>query len=94
MYEKLASGRRPSFKKLYANILKIHDANNSDSISKTTWSYSCYSSGEKVDDSIRVAYRKDYDVMFSVENPFELSNAYFGNKLKVGTVIKIEQNIV
>ncbi|WP_256759152.1 glycosyltransferase [Cohnella sp. WQ 127256] len=92
MRDWLPEGEHP-FKKLYAQYSKIHDANNSDSISKTPWSYNYYVTGEKVDDAIRVAYRKDYDVMFSVENPFGLSNAYFGDKLNAGKFIKKSKSV-
>lgn len=87
MRDWLPKGDHP-FKRLYAKYSEIHDSNNSDFISKTPWSYSCYTSGEKIDDAIRFAYRKDYDVMFSIENPFELSNAYFNDTLKVNKHIK------
>ncbi|UNK18016.1 hypothetical protein MNQ98_26980 [Paenibacillus sp. N3/727] len=83
----LPEGEHP-FKKMYAKYSEIHDANDSDAISKTIWSYSCYSSGEKIDDAIRIAYRKDYDVMFSVENPFEYSDSYFKKMLNTGQIIK------
>ncbi|BFH71116.1 hypothetical protein J27TS7_49040 [Paenibacillus dendritiformis] len=82
------------FKKLYAKYSEIHEFNNSDNISKTKWSYSCYSSGEKIDDAIRASYRKDYDVMFSVEDPFELSNAYFMGRLQVGKTISKSKKLV
>ncbi|NQX66695.1 hypothetical protein HQN90_11215 [Paenibacillus alba] len=86
MRDWLPPGDHP-FKRLYASYSELHDANNCDNISKTQWTYGYYSSGENIEDSIRVAYRKDYDVMFSVENPFELSNEYFEGKLNVSKLL-------
>lgn len=65
------------FRKLYAEYSAVHDANDSDNISKTPWSYANYTSGEKVSDSIRCRYRSNWDVMFQYENPFEYSNAKY-----------------
>lgn len=79
----LPEGEHP-FKKLYEEYSKIHDSNNSDNISKTVWTYSCYSSGEKIRDNIRERYRKDYDLMFSLEDPFLYSNKFFLKKSKDG----------
>jgi hypothetical protein len=93
MRDWLPEGEHP-FKELYSEYAKIHDANNADSISKTLWSYSCYASGERIEDSIRIAYRMDYDVMFSVEDPFEFGNAFFDDKLKVGKFIKRSRGIL
>lgn len=81
MREWLPEGPHP-FRNLYAEYSKIHDSNDSDNISKTPWSYGRYSSNEKIDDSVRIAYRKDYEVMFSLENPFEMSNKYFYRQSK------------
>lgn len=72
----LPEGPHP-FKELYEEYSKIHDKYNEDGISKIPWSYSCYESGEKIKDSLRIKYRSNYDVMFSTENPFALNNAYF-----------------
>lgn len=93
MRDWLPDGDHP-FKRLYADYSIIHDANNSDYISKTPWSYSCYTSGDKVDDKIRIAYRKDYDVMFSIDNPFEHSNAFFENKLNSGKIFKTSKSMI
>lgn len=83
------------FKELYAKYSKNHDENDSDGISRTTWSYAAYSSGEKIDDTIRKKYRADYDLMFSVENPFELSNRYFRRKTNIVSFIgRIRQYIL
>lgn len=72
----LPEGPHP-FKELYEEYSKKHEACDKDNLSKLTWSYSCYESGEKIKDSLRAKYRSNYDVMFSTENPFALSNAYF-----------------
>jgi len=76
----LPAGDHP-FRTLYAEYAKLHDGNNFDNVSKTKWSYDYYTSGEKIDDQLRVKYRKDYDVMFSCGNPFTHSNGYFEEKL-------------
>lgn len=70
------------FRELYAVYSKLHDQNNNDNISKTPWSYANYYSGEKIDDTLRTKYRNDYDVMFSLEDPFTLSNKEIRRKLK------------
>ena len=59
MKDWLPEGEHP-FKELYARYKSIHDANNTDNISKTPWSYSRYESGEPIDDEIRIAYRSNY----------------------------------
>lgn len=82
------------FKDLYAKYSEIHDGNNPDNISETPWSYGRYNSNEKIDDAIRVAYRKDYDVMFSLEDPFEMSNLYFEDKLNNRKLIKKSKGIL
>ena len=72
----LPEGEHP-FRELYEEYSKVHEEFNKNGISKTPWSYGCYESGEKIDDRLRAKYRKNYDVMFSTENPFALSNAHF-----------------
>lgn len=77
------------FRELYADYSRRHDANDSDKISKTTWSYSCYLSGEEISNPVRQAYRGNWDVMFLYENPFALSNEEYRKLLKIaadGTV--------
>lgn len=69
MKDWLPEGEHP-FKELYARYKSIHDANDTDNISKTPWSYSRYESGEPIDDEIRIAYRSNYDVMFMEEKLF------------------------
>ena len=72
----LPEGEHP-FRELYREYSLLHEANNEDKISKTPWSYACYESGEKIDNNIREKYRNNYDLMFSIENPFIKSNDYF-----------------
>lgn len=76
----LPEGPHP-FKELYEQYAKIHEEYNRNGISKLPWSYSRYESGEVIDDRLRKKYRSNYEVMFSTENPFALSNAYFEKKL-------------
>lgn len=68
-----------AFREMYQNYSVEHEKNNEDGISKTVWSYATYHSGEKIDDTLRRKYRQDYDLMFSTEDPFALSNQYFAN---------------
>lgn len=76
----LPEGDHP-FKQLYKEYSKIHEMFNQEGISKISWSYSCYESGERIKDDVRKKYRENYDIMFSIENPFSLSNAYFEKRL-------------
>lgn len=76
-----------AFRRLYRAYSELHDSNDYDSISKTKWSYSTYVSGEKIKSSVRLNYRKDYDLMFSLEDPFQMSNGYFEKQR-----IEIESN--
>ena len=69
----LPEGPHP-FRELAEEYSKLHEKNNSDKISQTPWSYACYYSGEKIDDKLRTKYRSDYDLMFSIDDPFALSN--------------------
>lgn len=66
------------FKELYSEYSTLHDENDHDHISQTPWSYANYESGEKINDTVRWSYRKDYELMFATNNPFSLSNQYFG----------------
>ncbi len=65
------------FRTLYAEYSSAHDRNNEDCISTTPWSYGSYTSGKAVSLDVRERYRKDWDLMFSVEDPFALSDEYF-----------------
>ena len=73
MNDWLPEGEHP-FRELYSEYSKLHEKNNEDNVSKTPWSYSKYYSGEDIDDALRVEYRSNNDVMFSIEDPFALSN--------------------
>lgn len=86
MNDWLPEGDHP-FRKLYSEYSKLHDKNNEDGVSKTSWSYSQYYSGEKIDDKLRVEYRKNDDVMFSIDDPFELNN-----KMMKKLLVKKENN--
>lgn len=77
----LPEGEHP-FRELYRQYQEIHEKNDSDSVSKTKWTYSCYDSGEKISDDLRALYRGNTDVMFSIENPFALSDAQIMSLLK------------
>ena len=83
----LPEGPHP-FKDLYAEYAKIHDRYDREGISKLPWSYSCYESGEPINNELRKKYRGNYEVMFSTENPFALSNAYFEKKLATPSLIR------
>ena len=84
MSDWLPQGSHP-FRDLYEKYSKQHDDNDFDNISNTTWSYSYYSSGEPIKEKVRVAYRQNYDVMFSQDDPFAFSNAYFKDKLRINS---------
>lgn len=81
MSDWLPEGEHP-FRELYAKYSEIHDKNDKDHISATPWSYGYYESGEKIDDGLREKYRQDYDIMFSIDNPFILSNKTIRRKIK------------
>ncbi len=80
MKEWLPEGEHP-FRELYQAYAVLHEKNNSDGVSQTPWSYACYYSGEKVDDTLRKKYRSNYDVMFGTEDPFAMSNKEMAKKL-------------
>ncbi|MDR0853075.1 MAG: hypothetical protein LBN34_01775 [Clostridiales Family XIII bacterium] len=69
----LPEGPHP-FRNLFEEYAQIHNANNLDEISKTTWSYDTYSSGEKIDNDVRINYREKIYHFPSDYNPFLLSN--------------------
>lgn len=93
MREWLPEGKH-LFRKLYKDYSVIHDSNDADGVSKIPWSYGYYLSGEPVSDEIRKEYRKDYDLMFSLENPFEYSNEYFMRRLNISKIEKIPRKFV
>ena len=68
-----------AFRKMYRDYESEHNANDFDGISAKQWSYGYYYSGEAVDNEIRKKYRKDWNLMFSIEDPFAESNEYFDN---------------
>lgn len=70
----LPEGEHP-FQELYKDYSEIHEMNNADCVSNTPWSYSRYYNGEEIDDSLRVKYRENSEIMFSIEDPFALDNA-------------------
>ncbi|MGP1597911.1 glycosyltransferase [Peptoanaerobacter stomatis] len=88
----LPDGEHP-FKKLYSEYSEIHDKNNYDAISKTKWSYDYFVSGEKILEKTRYEYRKNNELMFKIENPFEKSNSFIiensilNNKQKLKEVL-------
>lgn len=86
MNDWLPEGDHP-FRELYAEYSEQHEKNNNDGVSKTPWSYSCYYSGEAIDDNLRAKYRSNYDVMFSTEDPFAMSNKQMKKVLKKGNDI-------
>lgn len=73
MKDWLPTGDHP-FKDLYKDYCRKHEKNNEDHVSGSLWSYNYYCSGEKIEDELREVYRANYDVMFSTDNPFLLSN--------------------
>lgn len=83
----LPEGRHP-FKVLYEKYCNLHENNNVDKVSLINWSYSTYYSGEEINDELRTLYRGNYDVMFSTEDPFKLSNAIMRDKLKISKNLK------
>lgn len=91
MRDWLPEGAHP-FKELYKDYSLLHDKNDIDHVSKIKWSYDYYQSGEKVDDSLRIKYRSNYDVMFQTENPFLLSNRELDKKLKKEKSLKYYWN--
>ena len=69
------------FRELYYAYAAEHAAADEDGISATPWSYAAYRNGEPVDRTIREAYRKNWDVMFSMEDPFAMSNRDMAERL-------------
>lgn len=79
------------FRELYQDYCIVHDGNDADRISKTPWGYSNYTSGEKIEDSVRHVYRSNWDVMFLYENPFEHSNKEYRKLLGIGADNSVKQ---
>ena len=63
------------FHTLYREYAQQHEKNNADDVSHTAWTYGVCKNNEKIDDSLRLRYRSNYDVMFSIDNPFAMSNS-------------------
>ena len=63
--------------KVYASEMEVAGQSK---MGKYPWGYQCYISGEKVDNKVRIDYRGNYDLQFSIENPFEYSNEWFMQK--------------
>lgn len=98
MKDWLPEGEHP-FKMLYAQYSEKHEKNNTDIISKTDWSYSCYYSGEKIEDNIRKMYRQNYEIMFLREDPFIESNQFYNalfakNKQRIFTKENVNKAIM
>lgn len=68
-----------TFREMYDLYAVEHERNNADDISHTPWSYQSYHSGEKIGDEVRRRYRQDWDLMFSMEDPFDKSNRFFND---------------
>ena len=71
------------FRKLYAEYAVEHDANDSDGISKTPWSYGFYHSGEKIENVVRWTYRNKLEEAEQFGDPFALSNEEFIDRLHI-----------
>jgi len=80
-----------TFRKMYSEYARIHDKNDEDGISETVWSYSTFENGEPIPLEIRTAYRKDWDFMFSVENPFRCDAKFFYKHLPVPSPSKMSK---
>ncbi|MBR4983267.1 MAG: hypothetical protein IKY94_11990 [Lachnospiraceae bacterium] len=89
----LPEGPHP-FKDLHEEYCKLHEENNADNVSKTPWTYSHYYSGEMIDDKLRVKYRNNRDVMFSIEDPFALSNREISQKFTASSAMTNYQKVV
>ena len=69
------------FHTLYREYAQQHEKNNADDVSHTAWTYGVCKNNEKIDDSLRLRYRSNYDVMFSIDNPFAMSNSEMRRRL-------------
>jgi len=72
----LPEGYHP-FKRLYEEYKIIHDANDTDLVSKTPWSYGYYNHGKPIADFVREIYRQDNLMVKYIDSPFEKSNTAF-----------------
>lgn len=71
------------FHTLYREYAVLHEAADEDNVSRTPWTYGCFSSGEPVRTDIRNAYRKNNDIMFAYIDPFAYSNMFYNLRLGV-----------
>ena len=78
------------FVELYKTYSKEMDDAGQNEMGKHPWGYQFYASGEKIENKIRNAYRENYDVQFSIENPFEYSNEWFSSRLEI--TMSLEKN--
>ena len=65
------------FHGLYNDYKIMHELNDQDHVSQSTWDYGCFCSGEKITDENRIYYRDCLRKTSNVQNPFEKSNAFF-----------------
>ncbi len=84
------------FYELYRQYALVHENNNTDRVSESKWDYAYYYSGEKINDTLRTRYRKNNDVMFSMEDPFALSNRKIAGLLRPSahTVVEYLKKII
>ncbi len=75
------------FKKLFSEYERSHIEHDASGISKTQWSYATYTSGRLIIDKARKMYREDYEIMFSMEDPFQMSNRYFCKKNNICKIL-------
>ncbi len=70
------------FKTLYSQYCVLHEKNNEDNVSKTPWSYSSFTSGEKIKDKTRVDYRECINELDDISDPFTTSNRYILERVR------------
>lgn len=78
-------------------VEEMEEAGQSE-MGKYPWAYQCYESGEKIDTKLREKYRSDYELQFSIGNPFEYSNNWFESRIKdtnneIGLLNKIQEKV-
>ena len=64
---------------LYDEYKKLHTSYNSDGISRSSWSYATYFSGEKISDSARIFFRDNRHLFPADTNPYSLSDGEIEN---------------
>ena len=70
----LTNDNRADFEALYKQYLALLDSHGQATLGKTPWSYASYTSGEKISNEARVAYRNP-DLWKKFPTPFASSNA-------------------